>query len=155
MDCVKRGRWWYHLIECPSCKTTRYIRRDVFNKQGITKCTSCHRKKHGMAINKYNKLSEANWLYMRWQKMKSRCKSKKTYKDRGITVCSEWENNFLNFYNWSLANGAKPGLELDRINNNLDYTPDNCRWVTHKENCRTGGRSGKFESNALCAFSCI
>lgn len=147
MDCVKRGRWWFHLIRCPLCDSERFIRRDVFNKQGITKCSRCHKLKHGLAINRKNKMSSDNWLYARWQKMKARCSKNEFYISRDITVCSEWYDNFLSFYNWALQNGASSELELDRINNDLGYFPENCRWITHKENCRPGGRSGKFSKS--------
>ncbi len=76
--------------------------------------------------------------------MKKRCVMYESYVARGIKVCEEWDKNFLAFKSWAEANGADPKLELDRKNNDLGYAPDNCRWVTHKENCRRGGRSGKF-----------
>ena len=54
---------------------------------------------------------------------------------RGITVCSEWqgENGFINFYNWSMANGYSDELTLDRIENDGNYEPSNCRWVSMAE----------------------
>jgi len=143
MERVKRGRWWYILICCPTCNQKRYVRKDVFNRQGATKCLKCSNKKHGFAINARNKINQKNWLYARWQKMKCRCKKYPTYISKGITVCQEWENNFENFYKWACNNGAKKNLELDRKDNSKGYTPENCRWVTHKENCRPGGRSPK------------
>jgi len=98
-----------------------------------------------MSINKNKPITEETWLYRRWQAMKKRCSIYSSYKDRNITVCSEWKHDFMSFKKWAELNGADPALELDRINNDLGYTPDNCRWVTHKENCRPGGRSGKFK----------
>lgn len=76
-------------------------------------------------------------LYKRYCDMKSRCynKNKKNYKyygGRGIKVCDEWKDNFKEFYNWAI-NGWKKGLTLDRINNDDDYKPDNCRWVDRIE----------------------
>lgn len=81
---------------------------------------------------------------MRWQRMKRRCKYTPSYVERNITVCEDWVGNFQAFYDWAMANGADPSLELDRTDNNAGYNPENCRWITHKENCRPGGRSGKF-----------
>jgi len=101
------------------------------------------RKKHGLSINKNNKANEKNWLYGRWQRMKYRCKRYPTYIAKGITVCKEWENDFEAFYKWACNNGADKNLELDREDNLKGYTPENCRWVTHKENMRPGGRSFK------------
>lgn len=66
--------------------------------------------------------------------MKSRCFSPRSscYKDyggRGITICDEWLKYPKAFQEWSLENGWEPGLQLDRINNDLGYEPNNCRWV--------------------------
>ena len=72
--------------------------------------------------------------------MKARCYIKtatsyKNYGARHITVCDEWKNDFMSFYNWAMDNGYTEKLELDRIDNNDNYETNNCRWVTRKENC--------------------
>lgn len=77
-------------------------------------------------------------VYRVWQSMKSRCNYKsvngyKNYGGRGITVCDEWKNDFMNFYNWAMANGYKEGLSIDRIDVNGNYCPENCRWITMQE----------------------
>jgi len=74
-------------------------------------------------------------LYYRWNGMRDRCNNKKSplykyYGERGIKVCNEW-NDFVTFYNWAINNGYKEELELDRIDNNSDYCPENCRFVDH------------------------
>ena len=79
-------------------------------------------------------------LYNIWQTMIGRCENPKRpkYKDyggRGIKVCKEW-HTAKNFILWALNNGYKPGLQIDRIDNNGDYCPENCRFVTPKENSR-------------------
>ncbi len=58
----------------------------------------------------------------------------KFYQGRGIKVCDEWKNCFIAFFKWCLDNGWKKGLVLDRIDNNKDYEPNNCRFITAKEN---------------------
>lgn len=81
-------------------------------------------------------------LYIVWTDMKQRCLNKKDpfynhYGGRGITICAEWENDYESFREWALCNGydetAKVGeCTLDRIDNNGNYEPSNCRWVDMK-----------------------
>jgi len=73
-------------------------------------------------------------LYKVWVSMRNRCNTKscsvyRYYGGRGIKICNEWQE-FNNFYNWAVKNGFKEGLTLDRKNNNGNYEPSNCRWVT-------------------------
>lgn len=79
-------------------------------------------------------------LYSIWKTMIHRCENPKRvkYKDyggRGIAVCSEWHDPNT-FMDWAENNGYKDGLQLDRINNNGNYEPSNCRWVSPRENSR-------------------
>lgn len=76
-------------------------------------------------------------LHYTWSHMKSRCscpthQAYKNYGGRGIGVCDEWQDSFETFMEWALSNGWERGLTLDRIDNDGDYEPDNCRWVDHK-----------------------
>jgi hypothetical protein len=77
-------------------------------------------------------------LYRIWCKMKSRCNNTKDkrfcdYGGRGIKVCEEWSDSYTAFSEWAKNNGYSDGLSIDRINNNGDYTPQNCRWSTTAE----------------------
>ena len=86
-------------------------------------------------------------LYRTWLHIKDRClnyknKDYKDYGGRGITICPEWTESYIVFRDWSLNNGYADNLEIDRWpNNDGNYEPKNCRWVTHKENCNN--RRGK------------
>lgn len=62
-----------------------------------------------------------------------KCKSYKDYGARGITVCEEWRNDKQAFIDWAYANGYKDELSIDRIDNDGNYNPWNCRWVTIKQ----------------------
>lgn len=95
-----------------------------------TGCLECHLQTH----IKHN-LSKTK-TYASWNAMINRCHRKnkhgeKYYKNRGITVCERWLDSFENF----LADmGERPlGKTLDRINNDKNYEPENCRWATPKE----------------------
>ena len=82
-------------------------------------------------------------LYHIWESMKQRClnSNNKRYKDyggRGITICDEWLE-FIPFRDWSLSNGYADNLTIDRINNNGNYEPSNCRFLSKKENNRNRG----------------
>jgi hypothetical protein len=84
-------------------------------------------------------------LYRVWAGMVKRCedvkcKGYKYYGGRGITLHKKWRDNAGLFCLWALDNGYKKGLEIDRIDNDGDYAPDNCRFVTHRQNCQTGRR---------------
>jgi hypothetical protein len=73
--------------------------------------------------------------------MKARCYNPnwpqfKDWGGRGITVCAIWKDDYVAFRTWALDNGFEDGLTLDRADNDGSYNPENCRWVTKKENCR-------------------
>lgn len=79
-------------------------------------------------------------LYNKWHSMKNRCsrascKDYKNYGGRGIRVCEEWQD-YSKFREWSLSTGYVEGLSIDRIDNNGDYEPNNCKWITMAEQQR-------------------
>jgi hypothetical protein len=62
-----------------------------------------------------------------------KCHAFKNYGGRGISICQEWLGDITIFTDWAITNGYELGLQIDRINNNGNYEPSNCRWVTSKE----------------------
>lgn len=98
--------------------------------------TKCFRSNTVSCLHKHGE--SATRLHAIWCGMRSRCKgsksqlTKKYYRDRGITVCSEWDH-FETFRDWAIENGYQDNLELDRRDNNLGYSPANCRWATRSQ----------------------
>lgn len=84
--------------------------------------------------------------------MKQRCyyhkhMSYERYGGRGITVCEEWKNSSKAFFKWALSNGYEEHLTLDRIDNDGNYEPSNCRWVTQRVQCNN--RSNKSNTGVV------
>ena len=76
-----------------------------------------------------------------WHGMRRRCNDKNhncysRYGLRGIKVCDEWNNDYVAFARWALSNGYAENLTIDRINNDGNYEPSNCRWIPEKEQHR-------------------
>jgi hypothetical protein len=127
----------------------RYV--DVLCDCGIQKTIRLSNYKHGntwscgclnienVKISNTKHSQSRDYLYKRWDNIKKRCFYKKgkdylKYGAKGITMCDEWKNDYTKFRDWALANGYKPELQIDRINNNGNYQPNNCRWVTTRQN---------------------
>lgn len=77
-------------------------------------------------------------LHRIWFNIKKRCRNKNypeynSYGGRGIDICDDWFDDFESFYQWSMNNGYKDDLTIDRIDNDKGYSPDNCRWTTPAE----------------------
>lgn len=120
---------WKCKCDCGNiCTVPGVILRRRSKKSCGCKWMEPGNKTHGMT---------GTTLFTRWINMRSRCNNPKNkrynrYGGRGIKICDEWENDFSAFYNWAINNGYEESLTLDRIDNDLGYFPDNCRWVDKK-----------------------
>lgn len=141
----------YHVARCSCGNYVAAQMSDIAN--GRQKSCGCWRVKVGAALGKSNTThgETGNPLYVCWHDMQLRCYYPSTpsyadYGKRGIKMCKEWRHDYVAFRDWALANGYQEGLHIDRENNEGDYTPENCRFVTCKINQRNR------RSNALLTF---
>jgi hypothetical protein len=124
----------YENVKCPNCGELREVELINWERRKTDLCRKCYvstkMTRHGLSNHK---------LHNVWRNMKDRCSNpnRNAYPDyggRGISVCEIWKSDFKSFFDWAMENGYQEGLELDRINNNGNYEPENCRWITHAEN---------------------
>lgn len=122
------------LCKC-ECGNTVYVNSNSL-LTGNTKSCGCgkygNNKKYGDIPSHHQR------LYNIWCGIKDRCYNKKCksycyYGGRSISMCDEWQNDYLKFKEWAINNGYEKNLTIDRIDVNGNYSPTNCRWVDFKK----------------------
>lgn len=143
----------YYLCVC-ECGNTKIVCKASLL---YGRCKSCgcleqeNRKAKKPSLIKHG-LSNSR-LYHIWHCMKSRCYNPKdpgykNYHDKlNITICPEWLNNIKEFIEWSIKNGYKDNLTIDRINTYKGYSPENCRWISTKEQMKNTTRTRFYTLN--------
>ena len=150
-DAHGHSRW---CCKCDCGNDTVVIGYEL--KNGHIKSCGCYRSENLNDFNRTHNLSK-HPLYRVWKAMKSRCNNPNStayerYGGRGINVCDEWNSDFKAFYEWAVSNGYEKGLTIDRIDNDGNYCPENCRWVsyatqnTNKRNIRMITFNGKTQN---------
>ena len=132
----------YIIVNCECGSDEFEIRFPAFF-YGYTKSCGCLNKETMSKNMSTHKLANHK-LYPKYRDMLNRCYNPsrdryKNYGARGISVCEEWknkENGFINFYNWSMEKGYEEGLTIDRIDNDKDYSPNNCQWLSMGDNTK-------------------
>ena len=134
---------WKCLCDCGNYT---YVRTSNL-KQGKVKSCGCLHKR-GNPIHNQSKTR----LYAIRAKMIRRCYIENepayhNYGERGIKMCIEWKNSIESFIKWAYENGYSDGLTIDRIDNDGDYCPENCRWVDYKQ------QSNNRRSNRMYTYN--
>lgn len=135
------------------CGNITIVRRGNLTSGAVKSCGCLI---HNPSANRTHNMSKSR-LYQEWAGIKSRCvyksaENKPYYGGRGIKMCDEWANSFECFRDWAMENGYKDDLTIERIDNNGDYCPENCKWIpkaeqsSNRRNCVIVTYNGKTQN---------
>lgn len=133
----RHGKQRTHLCKC-DCGNTIEVQGSNLKSKHVMSC-GCLRAENTKKMKTTHGMTESR-IYEIWYGMKKRCKNPSSekyhrYGGRGISVCCEW-HDFSVFMGWALGHGYAENLTIDRIDNDGNYCPDNCRWITSSENSK-------------------
>ena len=138
---VAPNRWGHRRFLCVcDCGTKKAVGLNELRNGRTRSCGCLHDDVSSVRMNKLNSgRGRKHPLYRVWKGMivrcsNSNCAAYKRYGGRGIRVCNEWKNDSLAFINWGIANGWSPHLTIERIDNDGNYQPSNCEFITKSEN---------------------
>ena len=149
----------YWLCRCRCGNEKRVWVYDLL--RGHTLSCGCLKRERAVSRNMTHGCAYEPW-FPTYADMMRRCghlegaseRDLRDYRDRGITVCEEWRNSPRAFGDWLLAHGWHKGLQIDRIDNDKGYSPDNCRVVTPKENNNNRRDTLRLDDGTPLAMLC-
>lgn len=158
----QRNELWVCIVcEC-DCGKVKVLAISRLLSKPVKSC-GCGRKRpktHGWSRTRLHNL----WCGIKHRTV-GKCASSelanKYYVLRGITICDEWKESFESFRDWSLSNGYRDDLEIDRIDSSKGYSPENCRWATRQQQMRNIGvrkrkrKNSRFKGVARCTKSMV
>ena len=147
------------LCRC-ECGNEIVVSGDNLRRERTQSC-GCLRRELRRELNTTHGCYQKTW-YTVYCSMMQRCGHSKggseqmlrDYRDRGITVCDLWQKSPLDFGDWLLSHGWHKGLQIDRIDNNQGYTPENCRVVTPKDNINNRRNTLRLDDGTPLAMFC-
>lgn len=143
------GVYWLCKCDCDNeCIVKKY---DLVHLKQMS--CGCFQKQSAREKHTKHNMKDTK-LYHVWCSMRQRCLNPNNhaynhYGGKGVTICKDWLDDFMNFYNWSMQNGYMEGLSIDRIDNDGNYEPSNCRWATREVQQNNTSKAHKITYNGV------